>query len=101
MHGDMAGLDEVRVRGLDCRTHRLFCVLERDATHLGGPSIVCIDGLSKPVREAARPWDYRRVIELRGAAPPLKDSARLAEQHRVNSYCTCDSRRPATRPTRT
>ena len=30
--------------------HRLFCVLERDAEDLGGSSIVCIDGLSKPPR---------------------------------------------------
>jgi hypothetical protein len=28
---------------------------------LGGPSIVCIGGLSKPVRSAASPRDYRRV----------------------------------------
>ena len=36
-------------------------VLERDAEDLGGSSIVCIDGLSKPPRTAAHPRDYRRV----------------------------------------
>jgi hypothetical protein len=66
MHGDMAGFYEVRVRGSDRRNHRLFCVLERDAADLGGPSIVCISGLSKPPREAAKPRDYRRAIVLRG-----------------------------------
>jgi hypothetical protein len=65
MHGDMAGFYEIRVRGADRRNHRLFCVLEREAPDLGGPSIVCIDGLSKPLREAARPRDYRRVVALR------------------------------------
>lgn len=40
---------------------RLFCVLERDAEDLGGSSIVCIDGLSKPRRTAAHARDYRRV----------------------------------------
>lgn len=44
-------------RGLN---HRLFCVLDR-GHDLGGPSIVCIDGLSKPPRQAADAKDYRRV----------------------------------------
>jgi hypothetical protein len=65
MRGDMAGFYEVRVRGTDRRNHRLFCVLEREAPDLGAPSIVCIAGLSKPLREAAHPRDYRRVVELR------------------------------------
>ena len=65
MHGDMAGFYEVHVRGADRRNHRLFCVLERDAPDLGGSSIVCIDGLSKPLREAAHPRDYRRALRLR------------------------------------
>lgn len=60
MHDDMAGFFEVRVRG-GGMNHRLFCVLERDADDLGGSSIVCIDGLSKPARTAAKPRDYRRV----------------------------------------
>ncbi len=65
MHDDMAGFYEVRVHGADRRNHRLFCVLERDAEDLGGSSIVCIDGLSKPVRQAASPQDYRRVLRYR------------------------------------
>jgi hypothetical protein len=60
MHDDMAGFFEVRVQG-GGMNHRLFCVLERDAEDLGGSSIVCIDGLSKPRRTAALPKDYRRV----------------------------------------
>jgi hypothetical protein len=60
MHDDMAGYFEVRVQG-GGMNHRLFCVLERDAADLGGSSIVCLDGLSKPPRTAASPRDYRRV----------------------------------------
>lgn len=54
-----------RVRGADRRNHQLFCVLERDATDLGGSSIVVIDGLSKPVGQPADPRDYRRAIRHR------------------------------------
>jgi hypothetical protein len=60
MHGNMAGFYEVRVQG-DGANHRLFCLLERNADDLGGPSLICLDGLSKPVRSAANPRDYRRV----------------------------------------
>lgn len=60
MHDDMAGYYEVRVQG-GGMNHRLFCILERDAEDLGGSSIVCIDGLSKPPRSAANPKDYKRV----------------------------------------
>lgn len=62
MHDEMAGLYEVRVKGADRRNHRLFCVLERDADDLGGSAIVVIDGLSKPVRTAAKPRDYARAL---------------------------------------
>ncbi|MEW5813744.1 MAG: hypothetical protein AB1925_30345 [Actinomycetota bacterium] len=65
MHGDMAGFYEVRVRGADRRNHRLFCILQREADDLGGSSIVVIDGLSKPVRQAAKPRDYRRAQQHR------------------------------------
>lgn len=61
MHGDMAGLYEVRVQGGGLN-HRLFCVLERDAGDLGGSSIVVNAGLSKPKRSAANPKDYRTVL---------------------------------------
>ncbi len=46
--------------------HRLFCVLDRNADDLGGPSLICLDGLSKPVRSAASPRDYRRVRQYAG-----------------------------------
>jgi len=54
MHGEMAGLYELRVQGRGAN-HRLFYLLERNADDLGGPSIVCLGGLSKPVRSAAEP----------------------------------------------
>jgi len=60
MHDEMAGYFEVRVQG-GGENHRLFCVLERDAEDLGGSSIVCLAGLSKPPRTAAKPRDYRKV----------------------------------------
>jgi Txe/YoeB family toxin of Txe-Axe toxin-antitoxin module len=60
MHEDMAGFYEVRVQG-GSANHRLICLLERNADDLGGPSIICLDGLSKPARSAASPRDYRRV----------------------------------------
>jgi len=60
MHGEMAGFYEVRVQG-GGMNHRLFCLLIRDAEDLGGSSIVCLGGLSKPRRERANPRDYRRL----------------------------------------
>jgi Txe/YoeB family toxin of Txe-Axe toxin-antitoxin module len=60
MRDDMAGLYEVRVQGGGAN-HRLFCLLDRTADDLGGPSLICLDGLSKPVRSAANPRDYRRI----------------------------------------
>ena len=60
MHGDMAGIYEARVRALGAN-HRLFCLLVRKGNNLGGPSIVCLGGLSKPSRSAANDRDYLRV----------------------------------------
>ena len=65
MHDEMAGFYEVRVKGADRKNHRLFCVLERHAADLGGSAIVVIDGLSKPVRAAAKPKDYTRALKHR------------------------------------
>lgn len=64
MHGEMAGLYEVRVQGAGMN-HRLFCLLVRDADDLGGSSIVCLGGLSKPKREAAKSKDYKRILAYR------------------------------------
>lgn len=63
MHGDMAGFYEVRVRG-GGKNHRLLAVLQRDAVDLGGSSIVCIGGFSKPPRTAAHPRDYKAIRAL-------------------------------------
>lgn len=60
MHGEMAGMYEVRVQG-GGSNHRLLCLLERNAHDLGGPSIVCIGGFSKRPRTAASARDYRRI----------------------------------------
>ncbi len=64
MHGEMAGFYEVRVRGSGSN-HRLFCLLERDADDLGGSSIVCLGGLTKPRRQPADPREYRRIRRYR------------------------------------
>lgn len=64
MHDDLAGCYEVRVQG-GGRNHRLFCILDREGIDLGGPSIVCLGGLSKPRRSAANPRDYKRVTQFR------------------------------------
>jgi hypothetical protein len=60
MHDDMAGYYEVRVQG-GGKNHRLFCLLERNAGDLGGSSIICVGGLSKPPRTAANPREYRTI----------------------------------------
>jgi Txe/YoeB family toxin of Txe-Axe toxin-antitoxin module len=60
MHGDMAGIYEVRVTSRGAN-HRLFCLLVRTAEQLSGPSIVCLGGLTKPVRSPALPRDYALI----------------------------------------
>jgi hypothetical protein len=60
MHEDMAGVYEVRVQGGGAN-HWVFCLLDRNADDLGDPSLICLDGLTKPVRSAASTRDYRRV----------------------------------------
>lgn len=64
MHGEMAGIYEIRVQG-EGRNHRLFCLLVRDAADLGGSSIVCLGGLSKPPRQAADPRGYRLIRQYK------------------------------------
>ena len=64
MHGAMKGINEIRVQG-DEMNHRLFCLLERNAHDLGGPSIVVLGGLSKPKRSAANPKEYSRIVTSR------------------------------------
>ena len=56
----MAGFYEGRVHGGGAN-RRLFCLVERNAGDLGGPSIVCLGGLTKPARMAADPRDYKRI----------------------------------------
>lgn len=73
MHGDMAGFYEARAMGPGKRLYRVFCILEREAEGLRGPSLVIITGLDKPNETAFSKADYRRVRELgeeyRGRSP--------------------------------
>lgn len=64
MHDEMAGIFEARTRGPDRRLYRLFCVLERDAAGLNGPSLVIITGKSKPVGKELSRADYAEVRRL-------------------------------------
>ena len=49
MHGEMAGIYEVRCRQ-GGQLHRLFCLLDRN--HPDGPALVILDGDSEPNRDA-------------------------------------------------
>lgn len=60
MHGDMTGTYEVRVKSSGVN-YRLFCLLIRTSEQLEGPSIVCLDGLTKQQRTAAHPREYARI----------------------------------------
>lgn len=64
MHGQMRGYYEARTRGPDRRLYRLFCILERDAPGLSGPSIVVIGGLSKPNNSTFTATDYAEIRRL-------------------------------------
>jgi hypothetical protein len=65
MRGDMAGIYEARTRGPRKRLYRLFCVLEREAPGLPGPSLVIVTGMDKANESAFSSADYRRVRRLR------------------------------------
>lgn len=64
MRGEMGGFYEARVRGPDRLLYRLFCILEREAPGLDGPSIVVICGMSKRNDSAFRDSDYAWVRAL-------------------------------------
>ena len=64
MHGSMKGFHEVRVTGPGRRRYRLFCILERNAPGLGGPSVVLITGMDKPPGSGFSEADYARVRTL-------------------------------------
>lgn len=73
MRGDMAGFYEARSRGPRKRLYRLFCLLEREAPALPGPSLVIITGMDKANESSFSDADYRRVrrlgAEYRGRTP--------------------------------
>lgn len=60
MHGDMTGIHEFSVKSGGVN-YRLFCLLIRTSEQLEGPSIVCLDGLTKQPRAAAHPREYARI----------------------------------------
>ena len=64
MHGDMGGFYEARTRGPGKRLYRLFCILERSAPGLAGPTIAVITGMWKPNASAFSEADYARVRRL-------------------------------------
>ncbi len=64
MHGAMRGFYEARVTGPQRRQYRLFCILERSAPGLDGPTIVLICGLEKKHREVFSESDYAWVRRL-------------------------------------
>ena len=64
MRGEMGGFYEVRIQGARAN-YRLLCLLASDADDLGGPSIICVYGFSKPKRQAAKQRDYRRAKTYR------------------------------------
>jgi hypothetical protein len=64
MHGSMRGFYEARTRGPDRRLYRLFCILERDAPGLDGPSVIVIGGLSKPIGTGFSEAEYAEIRRL-------------------------------------
>ncbi len=73
MDGQMRGFYEARTSGPNALLYRLFCILERSADGLPGPSILLIDGRSKPRGTALTDADYASVrrlgVEYRGRVP--------------------------------
>lgn len=64
MREEMAGFYEVCVQG-SAANYRLLCLLDRNADDLGGPSLICIYGFSKPKRQGASGRDYRQARKYR------------------------------------
>jgi hypothetical protein len=61
----MAGYYEVRVDSKDTH-YRLFCIVEREGAKVGlaGPSVVVVDGRTKPFRTLLSKSDYADVRKL-------------------------------------
>lgn len=64
MRGSMTGYFEVRIMGPGRELFRLFCLLEREAEGLDRPSIILIQGMSKPHGTAFSEGDYAAVRRL-------------------------------------
>lgn len=62
--GERLGHSSIAIT-IDLYSH-VMSSMQRNATDLGGSSIVIVDGLSKPRRAAAAdPKDYRRAVKMR------------------------------------
>lgn len=65
MHGEMSGYYEIRLRGNPSgHLYRVFCLLDRKAPDLGGPSLIVLAGLSKRPGTTISAADYGRVRSL-------------------------------------
>jgi hypothetical protein len=69
MRGDMAGYYQVKADGFESgrRLHyRVFCLLERQtaANGLPGPSLIILDGMTKPYLTVFTRADYARIRAL-------------------------------------
>ncbi len=63
MHGDMAGIYEIRVRTK--RHYRLFCVIDAHADNASRPYLVVIAGMDKANGEKFGAADYEAIIDLK------------------------------------
>jgi hypothetical protein len=75
MHGEMAGIYEVRCRQGD-QLHWLFCLLDRN--HPDGPALVMLDGDSKPNRTAMPESVYHRSASTGTPTSTIRPSTQLA-----------------------
>jgi hypothetical protein len=63
MHGDMTGWFEVRTKHQK-QLYRLFCLQDRKAPGLPGPSLVMVMGGTKPTEAAFSNSFYRAIRQL-------------------------------------
>ena len=65
MHGDMAGIFEIRVAGPNRRQYRLFCVIDSQVEGVARPYLTVVAGLDKPFMTKFSGHDYAAVRALR------------------------------------
>ncbi len=77
MHDDMAGFYEVRFQGGGAN-HRLFCLLDRNADDLGGPSLICLGGPNQTGALRGQPTRLPPRQAVRRRVPEAPDCLRSA-----------------------